>query len=241
MENKKNNTNNTWIIVLLILIILGLVGFICYDKCFNKKLNESGNNVQSQLDNDDTNTIEHNDTNIAQLTMEQMCPGCKFTRKPHLDDSLHVWHYSGKYQTTLTNQQVSNLYTNYKDLIIDSGKSHFLGVVLDNKNKIVRAFACGVINDVPFCLEGAANDQSGGNKETRTKVIENNIAVLKTQNLWNGACDFSDGTFARCTGELDVYVDDWCYTVVSDESIKSEHHGGGIECRVDYDGQLYCL
>jgi hypothetical protein len=230
MENKKSLV----IIALLSVIILVLVGYICYDKLY-KKENITNNNCYS-----DSNL--ESEPKSERLTMEQMCPGCKFTREPNFDDDskdLYHWNYSGKYQTTLTNKQVEDLYDNYEDLMLESGKSHFLGVILDN-NKVVRAFSCGVINNVPFCLEGAANDDHGGNEVTRAEVFKNNTEVIKKQNLWNGTCEFENHS-VRCSGELDVYIDDWGYSEVSDKSIKSKNWGGGIACRVDYDGQVYCL
>ena len=227
MDNKKKII----VVILLLVIILCLIGYIFYGKIYEKRIFNSKSS-------DETN-IKSN-TKIEKLTLEQMCPRCKFTREPSFDESryLYHWNYSGKNQTTLTNEQVIDLYDDYKNLVVDSGKSHFLGVILDN-NKIVRAFSCGVIDSVPFCLEGAANDNNGGNELKRTEVFNNNVEIIKKQDLWEG-CNFLDHS-VKCNGKLDVYIDDFGYSQVSDESVESNYHSGGIACRVDFDGQLYCL
>ena len=64
MENRKNNT---WLIVLLILIILGLLGFICYDKFYNKEFKIEHVDIKSNTNVAGENIIKLSGTEIANL------------------------------------------------------------------------------------------------------------------------------------------------------------------------------
>ena len=97
------------------------------------------------------------------------CPGCVFAF------TTTNWYYTGANQTTLDSTQY---YYDYNDVIAQTGKKYFLGLILDN-NKISRAFACGIHdNGTPFCIEGTTDDSK----------IESNMALLNSEELWNGEC-----------------------------------------------------
>ncbi len=72
----------------------------------------------------------------------------------------------------------SGIYDNYEELIATTGKNYFLGVKLNNNNEVTNAYACGVKDDVPFCIEG---EGSG------SKYIENQT-LLQSTNLYNNTC-----------------------------------------------------
>ncbi len=100
------------------------------------------------------------------------CPGCVF-----------AWHNNQKYLASelninagMTNEflalQKSEYYQDYTKLVSDIEKNIFLGYILDNDGKIQRSFACGIINDVPFCLEGYD-----------TTKYNTNLTTVKNPNL----------------------------------------------------------
>ena len=73
----------------------------------------------------------------------------------------------------------SGLYDDYEELIAITGKSYFLGVKLNNNNEVTNAYACGVKDGTPFCIEG----YSDGSKYTANQELINGA------NLWNNTCD----------------------------------------------------
>ena len=87
------------------------------------------------------------------------CPNCKFlyTRESYIT----TWNSEGDEPSIVT----SDLSSNYEEVISQSGKSYFLGVVLNSSNQITRAYACGLKGDVPFCIEGYhGNDKNNVNR-----------------------------------------------------------------------------
>ena len=101
------------------------------------------------------------------------CPGCVFRRSGYM-------FYSGNERTTLSPTAYTDNYTN---IITDS----FLGVILDNENKIYRAFACGIKDEIPFCVEGTVD----GSKYLSNKDLVN------SSYLYDGACN-EDNDYTYC-------------------------------------------
>jgi len=112
------------------------------------------------------------------------CPNCKFI---YTTDSLWTtWNMNDETPTELT----SGYSTNYNDIVTNSGKNYFLGVVTNASNQITNAYACGIYNGTtPFCIEGTAD---GAN-------YSSNSSFINGSNLWNNTCtvDISNG-YTEC-------------------------------------------
>ena len=112
-------------------------------------------------------------------TMAEMCPDCKFIYY----DTYNVVTSRLKIGQSLMPAEAT---TDYRSLI--SSHSIFLGLISNpNTNVIERAFACGVENGTPFCLEGYD-----------TSKWENNLDIL---NIIYPSCNAPQSVSdARCTG-----------------------------------------
>ena len=108
----------------------------------------------------------------AQGTIES-CPNCKFI---YTTDVLWTtWNTADETPTVLT----SGYSTNYNDIVTNSGKNYFLGVVTNASNQITNAYVCGIYNGTtPFCIEGTAD---GAN-------YSSNSLFINGANLWNNTC-----------------------------------------------------
>ena len=148
------------------------------------------------------------------------CPDCKFMYYVVDPDDESTWKWTtwnmGGYDETndesyaLTPTQItSGLYDNYEELMATTGKNYFLGVKLNNNNEVTNAYACGVKDNEPFCIEGTVDG---------SKYAENQT-LLQGANLWNNTCtvngDLTSG-FTQCgsysgslsaTADSDGYVD----------------------------------
>ena len=112
--------------------------------------------------------------NSKDLNLELMCPGCIYAY------TTDTWYFSDGNQTALTD---TSLYKNsWKELINETGKKNFLGLILNNETKkIESAYACGLNNGVPFCL--------------KSHNYENNSSMLMgLKSLFNN-CNFRDSNF----------------------------------------------
>lgn len=113
----------------------------------------------------------------AQGTIES-CPGCKFMYLAYIP-MYTTWNTNSHTPTQIT----SGLYDNYEELIATTGKNYFLGLKLNNNNEVTNAYACGVKDNVPFCLEGTLN----GASETATAYATNK-GLLQGTELYNNTC-----------------------------------------------------
>ena len=135
---------------------------------------------------DSTWSVDNVETAISQLRsingplMEEMCPGCVYA----FPSSSDGWLY-GTNGTTLTSAQYK---TNWENVITETGKKVFAGLILDGTNKITRAFMCGVKDGVPFCLEGSPSS---------AKVKGPNLKFANSSALFDGGC-YLDGSAYRC-------------------------------------------
>ena len=113
----------------------------------------------------------------------ESCPGCKFMYLANTP-MYTTWNMAGydsvndveipETPTVLT----TGLYDNYEELIATTGKNYFLGVKLNNNSEVTNAYACGVKDGTPFCIEGT----SDGSKNA------DNQALLQGADLWNNTC-----------------------------------------------------
>ena len=108
----------------------------------------------------------------AQGTIDS-CPGCKFIYST--TQMWTTWNTNSETPTQIT----SGYSENYNDIVTSSGKNYFLGVVTNNNNEVTNAYACGVKDDIPFCIEGT----SDGSKYTANQTLINGA------NLWNNTCN----------------------------------------------------
>ncbi len=112
------------------------------------------------------------------------CPGCKFTYYVEALPKLTTWNMDGwdsqnQVSFGLTPSQfTTNLYDSYLELMNVSGKNHFLGLVLNENNEAERAYACGIKNNKPFCLEGSLDGAP----------YENIKTLLQGRDLYNNTC-----------------------------------------------------
>ena len=114
-------------------------------------------------------------------TMAQMCPGCKFI---HTTSVL----------TKETSDMPSDTTSDYTTL---SDRPYFLGLIesTTNPGKIGRAFACGVENGTPFCIEGGTDEKT---------IYESNVGILNY--VFDCNADASN-TESRCTGsDVEVFA-----------------------------------
>ena len=124
---------------------------------------------------------------------------------------------------------MSGLYDNYEELIATTGKNYFLGVKLNSSNEITNAYACGVKDDVPFCIEGTSDES----KYTANQTL------LQGANYYNNTCAVITGKseYTECgpwdnSGFLSARAD----------SIGAVDVGvyGGDSCRVFSLGDFLC-
>ncbi len=135
----------------------------------------------------------------AQGTIES-CPGCKFIY------STTAMYTTWNDQIQTPTQITSGLYDSYDELIATTGKNYFLGVKLNNNNEVTNAYACGIKDGIPFCIEGT----SDGSKYTANQTLINGA------NLWNNTCTVEsnytscgpwDNASVSAYADSDDYVD----------------------------------
>ena len=145
-----------------------------------------------------------------------------------------VYVYTSNHIRFLPNNQTKlyedDYYTNWKDVVKESGYNTFLGLVLDSKNNVEKAYVCGLENNIPFCLEGSLSDYYDGNKSIRDEIFNKNFEVLKM------LCDASSSCVIEDTME-DVFNDVPSSYVVEDTMDASFR--GNIKSRILHNGQAH--
>lgn len=101
------------------------------------------------------------------------CPNCKFMYSESLVMYKTV-NTLNKTPTVITD----TLTDNYLDIVNGQGKMMFLGLVLNDSNQITNAYACGMKDGTPFCVEGTPDN-------TRFTEKQN---YLNSSTLWNNSC-----------------------------------------------------
>lgn len=113
----------------------------------------------------------------------ESCPDCVYAY------TTDRWYYSGT-PTTLTSTQHKE---NYQDVVSESGKNWFLGFKLDNSGTIEKAYACGIKDGIPFCIEGS----------TDGSTYNANVTLLQSASLYNNGCS-GDGSLTDCNGSVNA-------------------------------------
>ena len=148
------------------------------------------------------------------------CPGCKFiftTGDYAIEGSPAANSYSSDMPSSATDD--------YTTLIGTGGHPYFLGLIesTTNSGKIGRAFACGVENDTPFCLEGYGT--SKWSDDTNPGVLRKKFPEECSH---ASAFDSND----RCDGSSVIaYADVYGNVFVGDDI---------VNCYVNDDGHVYC-
>ena len=156
---------------------------------------------------------------VAAGTIES-CPDCKFMYPTSV--TLAVWNTYSETPTQIT----SGLYDNYEELLETTGKNYFLGVKLNNNNEVTNAYACGVKEGVPFCIEGTVD----GSRYTDNQIL------LQGVDLWNNSCN-ANPSYTECgpwnnSGILSAFAsnDGGARTGVS----------SSLECHIYSSGSFWC-
>ena len=151
----------------------------------------------------------------------ESCPDCKFI---YTTDTMYTtWNNKSETPTEIT----SGYSENYNDIVTSSGKNYFLGVKLNNNNEVTNAYACGVKDGTPFCIEGT----SDGSKYTANQTL------LQGANLYNNSCTV-ESDLTEC-GPWDNSGS------LSARAISYGHVGAGIgyddDCFVAPFGRFACI
>ena len=153
-------------------------------------------------------------------TMAEMCPGCVYTNTE--DSYWTTWNTESETPTVLTSNDYEE---NYQTVITNSGKNYFLGLKLNGSNQITNAYACGVYNSHPFCIEGT----SDGSKYSANSSYLYDIYGEYDDSTNTGCRSF--GSNVECHGAVGASAYSYGYVYAGDA-------GGG--CYVGSYGGLDC-
>ena len=131
------------------------------------------------------------------------CPGCKFiyTKSTYAIEGSSA---DNNYSTDMPTEQ-DGLTDNYTELTSgENSHPYFLGLIesTTNPGKIGRAFACGIENDTPFCLEGTLN----GSAFNANKTLLTDIYGEYNSKTNLGGCMKDRYESWQCNGTLSVYA-----------------------------------
>lgn len=116
------------------------------------------------------------------------CPGCVFA---YYTSIKYIKGTEGKTDNQIKIDDIENKTRDYTTL----NRNAFLGHILDSEGKIERAFACGIYNDKPFCIEGTKD----GSK------YEENRLLITSEELWNDTCSGPNGVL-YCPGAVHARI-----------------------------------
>ena len=151
----------------------------------------------------------------------ETCPDC-------------VYNYSKEYVKFSPNRKstlsTSDYKINWKDVVKESGHNNFLGFKLNSSDEVVKAYVCGIKDNIPFCLEGSLDDMNGGNESDRIEIYNHNIEVFKS--ICNSSDDCYVGDrYALINGDISIHFDiDGSVSITEDSSICSVTNGGAGKC-----------
>ena len=146
------------------------------------------------------------------------CPGCKFIFTT--DSSYSIVGSNLDYDEYSDMPAAADLTNDYTTLIGEGGHPYFLGLIesAETPGKIGRAFACGIENNTPFCLEGYVASKWSDNVGILNDILGCGASASNSEAYCNGS---SVEASAYDYGDVSVYGDvGYCY--------------------VHYDGDIYC-
>ena len=176
----------------LIGIITTMLALLLTTGCGNNTNNEVNTNNNSGKDNS-SNTSSSND----------VCPGCVYAYTTELKS------YGGynKKASVLTKDQYK---TNYQDILNETGQKVFLGLKLDSKGTILKAYVCGIINGEQVCLEGSTDGSTyEKNKEIRDKYAYKDkvfVDIDTTGSVRMASVNHDTNIYARCNVNDNGYI-----------------------------------
>ena len=146
------------------------------------------------------NKTEEEDIVITDGGKIKTCKGCVFayyeTEKAY-----------GGNGDILEEEEYTDDYSKLKD---ENGKQRrrFVGHILDEEGRIIKAYACGIENDKSFCLEGLSSDlRYDINKE----ILLNVFGQDKCKDVNHGfACDDVISATANDGGTVTVKTNNYC-------------------------------
>ncbi len=103
------------------------------------------------------------------------CPNCKYM---FVENGEIFYMTSNNYNmapTVITEGTTDN----YLDIVNGLVKRYFIGVILNDNNEITNAYACGMRDGTPFCVEGTPDNTTYNDK----------VALLQSPKLWNNTCN----------------------------------------------------
>ena len=154
------------------------------------------------------------------------CSGCKFLYMPNT--AIWVsWNTDGNTPTKIT----STLKDSYLEITKSSVNRYFLGVKLNNENEIMNIYACGVQNNVPFCVEAASDGSKYENNKTILKNKVWNDSYIIDKNTENN--EEYEVTYCRPTEE---YVG---VQIFSEGTVKIGDNDNSL-CIIKSNGYAYC-
>ena len=167
------------------------------------------------------------------------CPNCKFTNVisewDEVTDEVNNLFYYGSGATALTNAEYNSLYTDYRQLIQDSGRSYFLGFEVDDSTHVIsKAYSCGMYDSVtPICIQGTTDGSAYNNNVNNVLVPVYGPYDEETQ-LGCHIFDYGSYSDTSCYGDLSVYV-------YEDGMVGANMEDGlGLTCDVESEGYAHC-
>ena len=172
-------------------------------------------------------SISNNNTST---TNNGSCPGegCRYLF------TTNTYNY-GKNGSVLN---ASDTKANYNDVMNESGKNSFLGVVLSDYDhgKILKAYSCGLFQSELFCIEGRTDD---------SKYVSNKELLYSIYGVFK---DFGIGCYDSSVGT--IHEDEIITCSGNNNNVHSEtyktgevyiFYPGEAPCFVKEDSTLYCL
>lgn len=240
---KKKNTS------LIISIILGVVAIGCAVAAilmftvFKPSDNSGSSENSGSSDNTGGNTENTSKYADAPDTIDS-CPGCVYS----LETNLSYNNGSGDYpQEKLTEDQYSS---NWKSILADNDELMFFGYIFDDGGNINKAYACGIVKEMPFCLEGNLGDEYGGDSSIRSEAYNRNYSTLQKVYGSNNCEEYSSIVECRIISGNNVTAEiekeqttdsyDGRISINKDAGKVSVSSGGGGSY-VTPDGDAYCV
>ena len=132
-----------------------------------------------------------------------------------------TWNTQSQTPTTINpNSLPSGVSTNYQDVV---RYNTFIAMKLNSNNQVEHAYACGIENGTPFCIEGTYNADPN-----KTTIQTNNLAILTPV---FGSCSGAVGSNISCSVSLYANSNSAGDVVVST---------GYWNCYVNFGGNFDC-
>jgi len=172
---------------------------------------------------------------VNRLGLIDSCVGCKFAHLPYQYYYSDNNEYSEERSTIVGDEEdLTKDFTTIKAYGYPNEQDRaFNGFTVDANNKITRGFACGVLDDKSFCIEGS----------TDGSTYTSNIAILDAT-FEAGSCYYNESeTTYMCSANtvFDGVVDDGYVTAeASDDGRVEVVFANFYRCMAHAEGDMYC-